>query len=99
MLLYETETDPTLSGGTPVFHEDICCIYIDLDRLIDTCGLTQQQMFIVKEVMKGYQMADIAREFNIHRQSVDASMRSAVEKIVRQNDLNWAEWASKQKEK
>lgn len=24
--------------GVPVFNEDVACIYIDLDHLIDTCG-------------------------------------------------------------
>ena len=97
MLLYDNDEDPVLSGGTPIFNEEISCTYMDLDRLIDTCGLSEHQMFVIKEIMKGYQMADIAREFGWHRQSVDAALKVAVEKIVRRNNELWNEWADKQK--
>jgi len=89
LAIYSNEDEIHESSGTPVLHEEIVCTYIDLDRLIGTCGLSTQQLFVVTEAMKGYAMADIAQEFEIARHSVDGALRTAIEKMVSRNDELW----------
>lgn len=83
MKLYETD-NPAVSNGVPPFDEDIICVYIDLDRVIERCGLSDMQMLVVKEMMKGYSAQDIGEncfEQVTQRQSINVQFNRAVEKI------------------
>ena len=85
MKLYETN-NPIISNGVPPFDEDIICVYIDLDRIIEKCGLSEAQMLVVKELMKGYSPADIGENCFTEvtqRQAINTQFSRAVEKIAK----------------
>lgn len=70
-------------------NEPVLCTYIDLDRLIGRCGLTEQQRLIVRLLMRGYSFEDIAELKEITDQSVRVQFRRAVYKIIKQNERDW----------
>lgn len=83
------DTNPVVSNGTPEVVEDIVCIYIDLDSLIASCGLTPGEERIVKNLMMGYAMSDIAEHFHVTRQTCSVLLKRAVDKIVAENNRRW----------
>lgn len=96
MRLYETD-NPVMSNGTPSFDEDIICLYIDLDAAIAKCGLSDVQLMIVTELMKGYTASDIAENCfpeAVTQHLVTAHLTKAVHKITGWARANNAEWAA-----
>lgn len=83
---------PTVLGtaGIPTMYEPVYCTYLDLDRLIDTCGLSDGQRRIVDDLMSGYTLTDIAVAQGCAQQTVDVQYRRAVAKITRRNEEVWA---------
>ena len=69
--------------------EPILCTYIDLDHLIERCGLSPWQREIVRRLMDGYTMLDIAKLTDRALTTIDVQYRRAVEKIVRCNNEDW----------
>jgi len=67
----------------------VLCTYIDLDRLIETAGLSEGEMQIVQYLMQGYAISDIAEYTTRARQTCDEMFSRAVDKIVRKNNANW----------
>ncbi len=64
---------PTLLGtaGIPTMYEPVYCTYLDLDRLIETCGLSDGQRRIVDDLMTGHTLTDIAVAQGCAQQTVD----------------------------
>lgn len=69
--------------------EPILCTYIDLDRLIARCGLSPWQRDIVRLLMDGHTLLDIAKLTDRALTTIDVQYRRAVEKIVRCNNEDW----------
>jgi hypothetical protein len=90
MLLYDGDESIVRTSGAPVLSEDIACTYIDLDTLIETCGLSKLQRFVVDEAMKGYSVSDISSHHDMARQTADGALRAAIDKIVSKNNELWA---------
>ena len=92
---YSTEEtascNPMVSNGTPVVVEDILCIYIDLESLINACGLSPTEKRIVRDLMYGYSISDIADHYKVTRQTCDTMFHRAVDKIVKENNRRWTE--------
>lgn len=65
--------------------------YIDLDLLIDTCGLSVQQQKIVSQLMNGYGMTDVAGCLNITHQAAKVQYQRALQKIASRNEQKWLE--------
>ena len=87
-------TEPqVLLGATEMatLYEPVFLTYLDLDRLIAECGLSPSQHSIVKTLMEGYSLTDCAEMHGIPKQAAFTHLNRAVDKITRQNDLNWAE--------
>ena len=63
--------DLNSTAGISLFSEPILCTYIDLERLIETCGLSAAERKTVDYLMLGYSTADIADHTNKTRQTVD----------------------------
>lgn len=72
-------------------NEPVLSTYIDLDRLIDGCGLSAQQRMIVDMLMRGYSFEDIAELKECTDQTIRVQFRRSVHKIVKQNDKLWAD--------
>ena len=64
-------------------------VYLDLDRLIRNCGLSEVQMGIVLKVQRGYSPSDIAEMEGCKAGTVHKHLNRAVEKIVEENDKSW----------
>ena len=83
MKIYET-SNPTVSNGVPPFNEDIICTYIDLDRAIENCGLTDIQRLVIEQTMRGYDPTDIGNhcfKTAVTRQTVHGHINAAVARI------------------
>lgn len=78
-----------MTTGVCEVLEPILCLYIDLDGLIERCGLSAQQMDIVLLIMAGYTVGDIAEIWGKPHQQVVLQYQRAVQKITRQNDIEW----------
>lgn len=69
--------------------EPVRCTYIDLDRLIEHCGLDGRQEVTVTMLMLGYTSTDIAEMLSVEEWLIRQAFQRAVRKIVRQNNLVW----------
>lgn len=81
----------TRSAGVFRISEQILATYMDLDRLIETCGLSARQRQIVRLLMDGYTITDVAEDLCVTKQTVNIQFRRAATKITRQNDEEWKE--------
>lgn len=69
--------------------EPVTVTYMDLDRLIEKCGLTEREKFIVDLLMRGYTRSDIRDDTNLATDIISSAIASAVEKIVAMNEFEW----------
>ncbi len=76
------------NGAFPM-NDNVLCVYIDLDRLIDPAGLSPMEGQIVALLMEGYSLSDIADHFGHARQTAGVMFDRAVEKIVAANNTAW----------
>lgn len=79
------------TDGVFALNEDIVCIYVALDSLIERADLSPAEMTTVKHLMQGYALADIAEHFGKTRQNFEILLKRAVKKIVRVNNADWEE--------
>lgn len=63
--------------------------YLDLDRLIETCGLTKGQKQVVDLLMDGYTESDIADMAGCARDRVAQVFQMAIEKITARENFLW----------
>lgn len=80
-----------LMGATEMaeMYEPVFLTYVDLDRLIEQCGLSKAQRKVIGVLMAGYCITDCAEMLGIQKQVVDTYLNRAVEKITVQNDKDW----------
>lgn len=94
MKLYEDH--PLMMQGAPPMSEPIAVTYLDLERLIQTAGLTSMQLRIVDLIMMGWTERDISEVYGGTREGVAMMFKRAVEKIVRKNNEEWKRvWSKK----
>lgn len=87
MKLYDSS--PLISQGVAPMSEPVTVTYMDLDRLIGKCELTEQEKFVVDLLMRGYTRSDIRDDTNLATETIVALLTSAVEKIVDMNEYEW----------
>ena len=87
MKLYDSS--PLISQGVAPMSEPVTVTYMDLDRLIGKCGLTEREKFIVDLLMRGYTRSDIRDDTNLATDIISSAITSAVEKIVAMNEFEW----------
>ena len=80
------------TDGVFSLNEDVLCIYADLDALIERTDLSPTERNIIKYMMQGYTLADIAYHFGKTRGTYDTLFKRAVKKIVKRNNADWEEW-------
>ena len=83
------QCNPLVSQGVAPMSEPITVTYLDLDRLIDTCGLTESERKIVELLMQGYTKPDIREMTKAEASMISKLYNSAIEKIVEQNECEW----------
>ena len=64
-------------------------VYLDLDRLVRLCGLTDTQKNAVQKLLMGYSPSDIAVEEGCRTSTIHNHLNRAVEKIVAENNRHW----------
>lgn len=64
-------------------------VYLDLDRLVRRCGLTEAQRNVVQKLLMGYSPSDIADEEGCRASTIHNHLNRAVEKIVAENNRHW----------
>ena len=69
--------------------EEIICLYIWLDDMIKKANLTKTQKGIINLYMGGYNESDIVEKLNISRQSVNGTIKSACQRILKAVEENW----------
>ncbi len=89
--LYESR-NPVVSNGTPLFHEIIECMYLDLERLIIKSKLSKRQELIINLLMQGNTEEDIAFRITADPKNIRSILETACQKIKEQNDIEWQEW-------
>ena len=95
MKLYDT--NPLLTPGSVPMSEPITVTYLDLDRLIDTCGMSESQRQVVAMLMQGYSKSDIAEMSHSTTDAVEKVLVRAIEKIIDQNEYEWHRSIAKQR--
>lgn len=68
------------------FSEEILCLYITLDQLINKCNFNQNQTEVLKLYMDGYIEDDIAEILNTSQQNIFGIINSICKKIKKEND-------------
>lgn len=79
------------TDGVFALNEDVLCIYMSLDSLIERAGLSEQEMLTVNLLMKGYMLSDIAQHYGKSRQNFEILLKRAIKKIVKRNNADWEE--------
>lgn len=74
-----------------MFSEPILVTYLDLERLMNTCGLSKMERETVDYLMQGYSAADIADHLCKTRQTIETMFKRAVAKICARNEETWRE--------
>ena len=87
--LIEQSTNPLISNGVFPFSEPVLCTYIDLDMVIEETKLTVAERKIVKWLMQGCSMKDIAEHYGITSSHVLLLLRSASRKISEAENKRW----------
>ena len=68
------------------FSEEVLCLYITLDKLINDCNFNLKQIEILKLYMDGYTEEDIGEIINTTQQNVFGIINSMCKKIKKEND-------------
>ena len=87
--LLEQSANPLMSNGVFPFSEPVLCTYIDLDMLIDEAGLSRTEYKIIRWLMEGYAMSDIAEHHGTTARHVGILFNSAVKKICEADVQRW----------
>lgn len=77
------------SSGSFALSETVLCTYMDLDRLIDACRFAIRQLRMLKRLMAGATIVDIAQMENQPVERVERDFRNIVSRITRQHRKNW----------
>lgn len=82
---------PLMSDGVVTFAEHILTTFIDLDTLINECGLTPDEHNLVTALMDGYTVRDLVEDDGIYKCSADVftALDIAARKIVVRNNERW----------
>lgn len=77
------------SNGGLIFNENILTVFIDLDRLIETCPLSRKQRAVVNLLMQGWTIQDIADETGRDHQSVSRLFETAIDNLIKHHKTRW----------
>lgn len=70
-------------------RESIRATYIDLDRLIESCRLSRRQAEVIRLLMTGLSLTDIASEQGCLVSTISNHLDRAAEKISAENSRRW----------
>ena len=85
----QVSENPFVSQGAAPMSEPVMVTYLDLDRLIATCGLEEDEREVVGMLMRGYNRKDVAELRGVTTGAVNMLLDAAVIKIVAKNNDEW----------
>lgn len=97
MKLYSSVQHPLVSQGVCPFSEPITVTYLDLDELIETCGLSKLEHSVINRLMFGYGVVDIGEQLEMTPMNVNTLFNRAIDKVVKKNNEKYIIWASKRR--
>lgn len=78
------------AADTSPLVEDIICLYVDLDRLIEAVRFPSSEAFVLEKIMDGYTINDLSEIYGGSRQAYSGYYRRAIGKIVKESQEQWA---------
>lgn len=86
------QRDKLLNTAEQSFDEDLICLYIDLDRLIQAVSSTlpASEAYTLGKYLEGYTAADICESDGVSRQAYNGYYARAVKKITAEARHQWA---------
>lgn len=88
MTTYQSGNPLETDGAVPM-SEPITVTYLDLESLIDGCGLTEAQHAVVEMLMQGWSLQDIADVSHCEEKEVAGALTASVRMIVEENKRRW----------
>ena len=73
-------------------QDDLSCILVDLDNLIERVEFTDRQKEVLELWRKGLGINTIAKELGIKQNTVSKTLERAVESIVKQHEEDYENW-------
>lgn len=73
-------------------QDDLSCILVDLDNLIDKVEFTNRQYDVLELWRRGLATDAIAEELNVKPQTVTGCLNSVIDLIVKQYEMDYENW-------
>ena len=73
-------------------QDDLSCILVDLDNLINKIDFSKRQLEILEMWRNGLETGLIAKNLNIKPQTVTGSLNSAIDLIIKQYEEDYENW-------
>ncbi len=86
------QKDKVLDAARRSFDEDLICLYIDLDDIVQAVmsTLPASEAFVLGKYLEGYTAADIGRALSASAQAYNGYYTRAVKKIAAEARRRWA---------
>lgn len=87
------QRDKLLDAAERSFDEDLICLYVDLDNLVQAVSSTlpASEAYTLRKYLEGYTAADICEETGeVTRQAYNGYYARAVKKITAEAKRQWA---------
>ncbi|MFJ3387512.1 MULTISPECIES: hypothetical protein [unclassified Lysinibacillus] len=75
--------------GVKAVNQEVIATYASLDRLINQCNFTDQQLLLIKMVEKGYTHREIGEAIGIENQNVKKALKTVYKAVVKENERQW----------
>lgn len=103
LIKYRAELDPYLhiedrmydiekmdiADDVKPFNQDIICLFMDLDRLIEKANLTEKHREIIRLYEQGFSDEDIAEHYNQGEREIEYTLDTICKRIKSKNDELW----------
>lgn len=75
--------------GEKAINQEVIATYVSLDRLIQQCKFSEQQLLLIKMVEQGYTHREIEKAVGIENQNVSKALKTIYKAIARENERQW----------
>lgn len=105
MILYRNKVDVSYGANTNIninlagdmfeFNQELICLYVSLDKLVEKIDLNEKEQKILELIFKGDTIADIIKYNGYPRKTAYRILNKLVEKITKENNKDWKETMDK----
>lgn len=75
--------------GVKAVNQEVVATYVSLDRLVQQCNLTEQQLVLIRMVEQGYTHREIGEVVGIDNQNVKKALKTVYKAIVKEDERQW----------